>query len=666
MLSILLLFAACGSTGWLLARLFELPTRFLAGSATLILGAAQYLLSVQLLSLGGALQAVPLLGANLLATGAVALASFRRRPFQRAPLPSFATAWWSAAKASPLFLSVGALAVVGAILSAFLGIALFPATDSYHVNMCLFWKQRGTIAAFPVFDPRIVAFVFAGEALALPGFIFSRTPLLFVVESLLLTGLCTWAVHQLCRAIGASLRAAFATATVFFASTPVLYSISSVRSDVLLSTFCLLVSLAALFEIRRTPAKIGTLVGCAAFAFGMACGAKNAILLHLPAVGLIVLGVLPRGARHFRLTGIAVVCGLVAAIASGFIWSYAQNALWFGDFRGHPFIKAHLAQDFDLSSVWTRITRSVAIFLLDPGWLPGSWQPQYGQVVGRLIQLLGGKLTLAEDDGFYSLDLANFRAGSGLGFIGPLLLLPAAIVAGGRAFSRSPSEDSSSRRNELLLFGFAIVSFVVFVILLRTQRIGVLRLMFSCFAAAIPLAHLVLRARLGAWLGAGIAIGSILLSVVHPLVMWASREKIAALQPLVALKRTPPTEVEVTWDDGRVEPFELREPHSHRAFYQAVTSKVPPDATVGIIAELFSEGHFAFGPDYRRTVIPLNDCRSAEIFTPPETVTHIFIEHHEPRDLPPEVLRGFKLIFSAREQGSPRFALLAREAAPEP
>jgi hypothetical protein len=288
-------------------------------------------------------------------------------------------------------------------------------------------------------------------------------------------------------------------------------------------------------------------------------------------------------------------------------------------------------------------------------------QPRYAELTDQMIRTVGGSTALAEDDEFYSLNLATFRPGGGFGVTGPLVVVPALILAL-LQLARGRVKGDPAQCSLIGLTIFVVASFLVFCVVLRTQKIGVFRLMFSCFIVAVPLTTLLLRARVGPCIAAGSAFVALLLSVSAAASFWAFRFQIPQLRPLAAMKRTAPEQVSVSWDGKPAETFTLREPYTKRELYLAVLPKVEHDATVGFIGRFHSEGYHCFGPTFTRKVIPLNDSRSDEIFRPPPAVTHIFLEDRDYREIPPDVFEGFRLLFAASQRGSHFFAVFEREA----
>ena len=147
-----------------------------------------------------------------------------------------------------------------------------------------------------------------------------------------------------------------------------------------------------------------------------------------------------------------------------------------------------------------------------------------------------------------------------MGIIGPMIVIPslaaAVLLAWRHRLSRS---DDTDRFRALTVF--AVVSLIIFYAVLRTQTIGVTRLMASCIAIAMPLSVPVLRTRVGYWIGMSAATFSLLLNCGN-----ASRYALNQVGPnlfpvLTKLKRTTLATVEIQWYDSPRQPAAIREPH---------------------------------------------------------------------------------------------------------
>jgi hypothetical protein len=662
-LSLILLYICLLVAGCSLASLLQLPTRVLQWTVALAAGCGQFILSLQLLSLFHLVRPRELLIVNALAAVILAGSAYRARLRGKKE-----TSGTFPVGIKNLVAEVGRLQVLFSlfVLIAFVcGVVVapvvFPATDPYHINMCLFWRQHESIQAFAVHDPRAVSVVFASEALALPGIIFADSPHGFVLFTVLGAVLCCWLIFALARSIGASVRVAFAVSLVFAASTSCAGSVWAAKSDFLLSAAWLLGSILFLFETRSHPQRAALLLGCSAFLFAMACGAKNTILLHAFAFGLALILVLGRKVLNPRFIGSMILFGFLGAVVSGVAWSYVQNQMWFGDWRGHSYLKETLARNYDLPAVWTRLCRGFVTVAYDCGWLPNSVQPYFSELTQKTVQALGGKSVLPEDDAFYSFASENIRPGGGMGVVGPLVLLPSMLAALWFLFRRRHEANTAESDRFRALIVFALVSFVTFYIVLRTQKIGVTRLMISCVAVAMPIAILVLRTRFGYWIGMTAAAFSLLLNTAHGVGFAVNRVDTGRFVWLKSLKRTPPGKVDVQWEGKPVESITIREPYTHRELYALVAEQIQNAGTVGLIGNFNAEGYFCFGLNYSNKVIILKDCRSDTIAPPAQDVRCVIVEGFDSRKIDPDLLRGFRQVFQASQEGIPVFTCYLRD-----
>jgi hypothetical protein len=656
------------ASGWSVSLLLPLPTPLLRWTIALAAGCGQLLLSAQILSLFHQLNGTGLLiGNGLIACALVWITIYRHRGheslklYQRPEL-GFRRLASEFGRINVLF---GALVLMAFAIVALAGHFQFPATDPYHINMCLFWRQHESIQSFLVHDPRAVSVVFASEVLAFPWILYTDSHLGFIACTLAAAFLIAWLLYALALGIGASRRTAFVVSLVFCSSTTALGSIVGSKSDFLLSTLWLLGSLHCLFEIWTFPKRKAALIGSSAFLFAMACGAKNTILLHAPAYGLALLLILGRPAVQARFLARIFFFGLVGMLVSGVIWSYVQNQFWLGDWRGHWFVRETLARDYSLVAVWTRLTRGFATIAYDCGWLPGSLQTSYARLVTATVQVMGGASILPEDKKFYSFDPAFINVGSGMGAIGPIVVIPslaaAVLLAWRHRLSRS---DDTDRFRALTVF--AVVSLIIFYAVLRTQTIGVTRLMASCIAIAMPLSVLVLRTRVGYWIGMSAATFSLLLNCGN-----ASRYALNQVGPnlfpvLTKLKRTTLATVEIQWYDSPRQPAAIREPHFNREVYRMVSDRIERANVVGLVGGFNASGYFCFGSNFSKRVAVLKDCRSQTIERPGRNVDCIIVENFNPQQIDPAVLYGFKRVFEASRNGKTLLACYERNSESEP
>jgi hypothetical protein len=663
MFLLLLIYVLAIVSGISVSSLLALPKCLLGWTIAVSAGCAQLIMSVQFLSLFRELSGDSFLLANIAVTAGLSSLALYRRRFRKPRWKTQSTLRFRQLLSEVGILNIcfGVIVLVAFGVATFAAFVLFPATDAYHFNMCLFWKQNETIQAFAVHDPRIVCVVFASEALAFPGVLYAGSSIGFVALSTAAAVLLACLIYALSLGIGSSPRVAFVVSIVFSASMPLLSSILGAKSDFLFSTLWLIGSIYFLFETRSFADRRQALLACSVFLFAMACGAKNIIALQAPAYGLAILFLLGRKAFRPRLLLTAIFSGIAGLAASGLIWSYSQNQLWFGDWRGHSFVKATLAQNYDIHGIWTRLTRAFVTVACDSGWLPASLQPAYAHLTTGTIKALGGESTLPEDNEFFSFDTALIRPGSGMGPIGPVLVVPSLLTATVMLLRRVRLPDSDDTVRFRALTVFATLSLIVSYIALRTQWIGVTRLMLSCVAAAIPLSAIILRTRIGYWLGMGAAAASLLLSSVSALGLSLYRLNSQSFPMLTNLKRTPMETVQVRWNDNSAQNVTIREPYTSAELYSLVADRIRRADVVGLIGGYNAEAHFCFGSDHANYVVPLKDCRSDSIREPNPRIDCIVVEDFDVQSVDSNVLRGYRCIFQASRKGATRFAYFERE-----
>jgi hypothetical protein len=655
------------ASGWSVSLLLPLPTPLLRWTIVLAAGCGQLILSVQILSLFHLLNGTGLLiGNGLIACALVWLVIYRHRGHQslqlnQRPKLGFRQLVSEFGKINVLF---GALVLTALAIVALAGHLQFPATDPYHINMCLFWRQHESIQSFLVHDPRAVSVVFASEVLAFPWILYTGSHLGFIAYSLAATFLIAWLLYALALGIGAPRRTALVVSLVFCSSSTVLGSIVGSKSDFLLSTLWLLGSLHCLFEIRTFPERKAALIGSSAFLFAMACGAKNTILLHTPAYGLALLLILGRTALQARFLARIFFFGLVGLLISGVVWSYVQNQFWLGDWRGHWFVRETLARDYSLVAVWTRLTRGFATVAYDCGWLPSSLQPAYAHLMTATVLIMGGASTLPEDRKFYSFDPAFINVGSGMGVIGPMIVIPSLAAAVLFAWRHRLSRSADTDRFRALTV-FAVVSPIIFYAVLRTQTIGVTRLMATCVAIAMPLAVPVLRTRVGYWIGMSAATFSLLLNCGNAIRDALNRVEPNLFPAITKLKRTASATIEIQWYDSPRQPAIIREPDYNREVYGMVSDRIERANVVGLVGGFNASGYFCFGSNFSKRVAVLKDCRSQTVEKPGRNVDCIIVENFNPQLIDPAVLYGFKRVFEASRNGKTLLACYERDSESE-
>lgn len=665
-LLLLLLYGLLAVSGVAMASRREVQSGLARVLMVVTWGAAQLLFSIQFLSLLHALRGAPLLVANALLTAATvfALRSKAKSPWREWRFgPAGGTGRWLKQNPWPaalLAMSVGAIAVFSAV-----GYRVLSVGDTYHFAMPLFWRQHATVLPFPATNPRFVSVAFATEALSFPGVLFLHSFATFYLYAFLAKLLLLWLIIALARQLGAGRPAAVCAGAVLFGFLPM----GTSAPDVLLSSLWFTASLYFLLEARRSSEGSPLLIGFSLLSVLLSFGSKNVVLLQAPCYALFFLAVLGRRlwTRDILLRTVPA-WALIGLLSSTTLWSFVSNRLWFGDSRGPYAVHDTISEDFHPASIWTREVRGVVHSFIDPAWLPKSLRPPYAATMTGLVRVLGGRADLPEDDATYCFAGKVLEPGSGLGPLGVLVLLPGILLAAVGVRGKPVPDESdpapSAAWPRRVYAAVALGSFVLCYLFLRTQGIGITRLMVSCLVVAAPLMAWAFGWRWARLLGGGalavclawFAFGSALkLSVVSPSfrATWLGQKADRVMGAHVS-------EMEIRWSGEPPQMVPLREPYSIREYYEQLLARVPPHSVLGSLSSIGAEEHYNFGADLSNQVFCLRDSRSPHTPAPvPPEVRYIVAEDGDFSGLDLPAL-GFVPWFESRREGRVVLAAMKR------
>lgn len=644
------------------------------------LGAAQLVLAVQGLSLGKHLSGAALIWGNLVLSALVAgAARFWPPAAEHEPWAKLWAESWTELRAQPrepvslVFLAVAA----GALLFQIgLGAAVIPISDIYHFEMPLYWRQNHSIAPFPIDDPRIVTVAFVGEALALPGYLYTNSGVMFVLLTLMAGALCLGVIFALAHRLGCGAAASACAAAIALGFSQFTEFFLSVRAGTYLAALWSGAGLLLLLDARPrgSLSKPGlTLAGYSLFTFVMACGAKNSITLLAPAY--LVCAVLCFRSLFCRWQVLLAwtLSGGIALLCSGVPWNNLQNFRWFGNLKGPQLIQETVSSDFGPRAVWTRIARGTVLLAMDTIFVPKSLRPAYGKVGRTAVRCLGGQDTLREDGGFYGFGETAVAPQGGLGLLGILFFLPAAALALVRSvgFWRSgPGLPDAHRFNTALLLFMVVASFVVCHAVFRWESIGLLRLMPAFSILAAPLCALLLVKRWPKLVALVLLLVSTLMFLTSDLAMVGRRLEKASgmrlLQWVNRLAKEHSYRVECQSFGAPPVPLLVREDYSSRELLQAFLRTVPQPATIGFIGHDNFESYYLFGHHFGNRLVSLTDCRTpGQILDPAEKPRFLVISACDAQKRAWASRHDYRSIFEATTNQTCLLAGFERRASPK-
>jgi hypothetical protein len=605
----------------------------------LTLVAAQLILAVQLLSLFNFLTG----GGLLLACLGFALAGWGTTRIW--PLPTGRLSWKDiltkcrAEMIGPkehlpaLWLLVFGAGLIS--LYSLLGAFMIPLDDSYHYEKPLFWIQNHSIAPSVVSNPRINTTSFADAALALPGYLYCRSGLMFVVVTLCAGIMSLGVVFSLARKLGCSWPAAACASLLMLGCSIFALPFLTVSVASYLAALWVGASLMFLMEYHNSSealsneqlSKLGFSVAC----FLMACGAKNTTIFLAPfyLVGLAIC--VQRFLFKKKVILILAVSGMLGLLCSGVAWNYVQNAKWYGNPKGPPFMQAHLSKELNFHSVWTRVARGTILMASDWLYIPISARDAYATLCQKAVHVIGGKNKLGEDDIFFNFEKEKISPRSACGLVGVIFLLPALVVSVQRMTGKSDSAGkvkSFHRINIALLLLFGLGYFLMCHMFLRWQSIGLWRLMPAFPVIAAPLFGLLMerfRYQLTALL---MVIFSSLFFLTFDSGMMARRfasfDNNRFLKKLTEFGRQHSFKVEYQWMNESPQGLVIREDYSARQIQQKFLERVDHAAVIAFVGTVDSGAYYLFGRDFSNKLILLADSRNPDqLLTPPGNAKYL-------------------------------------------
>jgi hypothetical protein len=610
------------------------------------LAASQLLLSVQFLSLATYLNGRGLILAAVISVGlALCLLKAWRAPANRLPwkkLLGDARTNLAGGKDTRFVLTLFVVAAVVLGLNAVVGAFTIPLGDAYHFEMPLFWRQNQSIEPFVTHDPRITCTAFAGEVLGLPGYVFCKSGTMWLGVVWLAGVLSLGVIYSLARRLGCSPRASIVAAMLPL-GVPTWYE-NFIVSDAAMVLAGLWVGASVLFlmECEGTVELSGeflTRLGCSIFCFILGCGAKNTTIFLTPAFLLGLAICLRRLLFEVKVMQVLAGWGMLAVFCSGVLWNYAWNFKWYGSISGPRFMQGHLSGDRSIQSEWTKCCRGAVLFLFDVTWLPRSADETYQTVCQKAVHLLGGRNELAEDDKFL-FNFQNIHPGAGIGLIGPLVVLPAFIYGALRLLRRRCKTNLEDKlpghMDFLLLFLFLTGYSFLCHVFLRSQDIGLWRLMPAFPVLAAPVCGLLLEKRWQRIVVLILAGLCMLVPTSNNLAMMANRfatNKLGAklegsgiVQKFFSkIGKRQPWEVECQWGNEAPQKALIYEPYSSREIALMFLQKARHPAVVGFAGGMVSDAYYFFGPDLSNRIVPLVDAQQPEQLLEPPTNTDYLV-----------------------------------------
>ena len=231
---------------------------------------------------------------------------------------------------------------------------------------------------------------------------------------------------------------------------------------------------------------------------------------------------------------------------------------------------------------------------------------------------------MAEDDEYYSFKPEALTPRKGLGLMGIVFFLPGVALASvGTWFKRRPDSvpPPAARFNTALLVVMTLGAFLMCHLVLRWQRIGVLRLMFPFLIAGAPLCGLLFSKR---WLRMA-ALGLLVVSSAMFLTLWLGNisrrlgwgDK-EAFKLLARLQNYHELAVQYQWNGQAVSQLKMQEGYTFREIYDKLLEGLRQPCSIGFVGSMNAECAYLFGRKFQNRVVPLVDSRAFDrILEPP-------------------------------------------------
>jgi hypothetical protein len=628
MIKLIFLYGLCVLSGLLLEQKSNFDSLLKRILIVLCIGAAQLILSIQILSLNYWLHGWGLLGANVLLSTLLYLVLYHRKETE--PRQSWKTLVISAVG------EIKAISTERALLLSFLstvsfvillwgiGVSVMPFGDVYHYDMPLFWRQNQSILPFPVPNPRVVAVSFASEAISLPGYIYVQSDKITAVLAILAALLCIWLVYALARRLGCSQVASASAALLTTGYNVYALAFLTMAADIYFAMLLSGASLLFLLDACHPDERLRLHnLSWAIFCFVMACGAKNSCTLAAPFFIFCIIIVLSCSTRKMKSLSRLIVVGALGLVCSGVFWNFTSNQLWFGNIKGPQFMQEHTSKDFQLRSIWTREARGAVMFLLDTTWIPKSLESRYVDLWSTCLHMLGASETIPEDGLYFDLQKKNMRPRNGLGLLGICFFLPGVIVGMARCSGirrRRPAEENSQRLKTGLLVIITIGSFVVTHIILRWHNIGLFRIMPVFLIAGAPLAAPLFEKkplRNTGLILLGISLAMVLKYNFGAFQYWSCYKASPTLQKLANIRNDNDLTIEYAWREQNLRKVSMVDDNFAQNFYGAFLSGISP-TVIGVIGGHDASMFYLFGEGFSNRIVPLIDMRSYDQLLEPE------------------------------------------------
>jgi hypothetical protein len=241
--------------------------------------------------------------------------------------------------------------------------------------------------------------------------------------------------------------------------------------------------------------------------------------------------------------------------------------------------------------------------------------------------------------------------------------LALAIFASRRSRAPEPERPTSIPRLELALALLTVASFATGFVLLKTQPVGVVRLLCGALVLGAPLAGRLLERR---WMRLG-ALGFQIIALGAHTVVFAGAivrrtgDTSWIGQQIAKLQRNHTVVADCRWSDRPPEKLVMREDYSNREAYLLLLSRIPSPTTFGSVNCFNSEDVYLFGPNFTNRVICLRDSKDPDHALPiPPEVEYLVSDMTDFADLD-YAAHGFAVWFEMTLKGAkPSLIVLKR------
>ena len=579
--------AAVGLVSLIVVRRLRLAGVAQALLAAVVLGCAQMVLAIEVLSLIHAIALVPLLATHVVVAGGLLAVGFRpaRLPFG----PAFRDLFGDLDV--PLRVLAVAVGLGGAVLLALVLVVPPNNADSmtYHMTRVAVYLQQGSLDAFDTPDLRQTILPPNAELLILWQVVLLRHDHT--------AGLVQWlawaggivAVLGLARQLGFSRRQSVFAGLAFACLPGIVLQSSSTQNDLTQAFFVLC---AFYFAGDGACRDRRSSFGFAGIAWGLAVGTKSLAVLFLPGI-VAYAGALwwARGKVRWR-DAAALALALFLGVVSFGSYTYVQNVRRFGAPTGPAAFSSPVSlPDRAPRAVWSNLGR-LGLSLLDPSGIVPPTVPTaarlnalYGVVAKGLRETLAIERSLPSHD-FRSIGWQEphaMRLHEDLTAFGPLyalLGLPVLLAAAVHRRSAPPVR---------VLAAAALVYLLAIAALLRWQPFH-LRFLVSLAAVGAPL-WAALYARRGGALGATWNTALVATSVATLAMTLGFNESKALVGPAAVWRK-----------DGRLSRMLLP---AEAVFNVRLVERLPP-GSLGVVAGTVSECVYPlFDEHFARRIRPV-------------------------------------------------------------